>query len=811
VTSYSYGGQPGDVTTITDPESRVTTMTYDAYGDVASRSISPSSRVTDTTSYAYDIDGEQTCQAPPAATASGVTCPAPGSAPVAGTTATAYNADGEVTSVTDPAGNTTSYRYDADGNRVQVSDPSGNTTTSTYDLDNRLLSTTVGANGTAPSTTTYRYDLTPGAGACASPAGATYCATVTNPNGGVRADYYNATGELIQQTLADGQTTQYSYDSAGNKTSMTDAVGRTTTYGYDADSRLTSVSYSDNTPNVTYTYDADGHRKSMTDGTGTTTYTYDADTRLTSVTNGHGTATTYGYNHAGDITSLTYPGSNTVTRSYDGAGRLASITDWLGNTASFGYDADGNLATTSYPNGDTVTSTYNAADMLTKTSAANGNGTLASISITRGADSLIKEETDSGALTGTTDYAYSAQNQLTSAGTDTYSYNPSGDLTSTPGDSQTFNAADQLTTSTGGASATTYTYDSNGDRVSATLSSGASTGYTYNQALELTTVTQATQPVASYTYNGDGLRMSQTTSGGTQQFTWDTSQRVPQVLADGSNDYIYGPDGLPTEQISTAGAASYFFHDSNGNTRALLDGSGGIGATFSYTPYGALASQTGTLTTPLLYGQGYTDAATGLVYLVNRYYDPATAQFLTVDPAVDQTQQPYAYASDDPLNAADPAGLSSFSFLGCAFGRCLALDTHAGLQLATGSPQIALSYNEENGSNFFIATPGKYFSAVMSRGGAVTVNGGFYLGPVGLGAQGVHQNGHYSGSPCVVLVIGYCAPTRDDPGPAPVPPSQTIPKGMPKYLINPKWRSPYTLAAYYTYGNSVCDFPSFVA
>jgi RHS repeat-associated protein len=661
VTSYSHGGQPGDVTGITDPEGRVTTMTYDANGDVASRSVSPSSGVTDTTGYAYNTDGEQTCQAPPAATVSGVTCPAPGSAPVAGTTATTYDTDGEVTSVTDPAGNTTSYRYDADGNRVQVSDPSGNTTTSTYDPDNRLLSTTAGANGTAPSTTAYRYDLTPGTGACASPTGATYCATVTNPGGGVRAGYYNAADELIQQTLPGGQTTQYGYDPAGNKTSTTDAAGRTTTYGYDADSRLTSVSYSDHaTPNVTYTYDADGHRKSMTDGTGTTTYTYDADTRLTSITNGAGTATTYGYNHAGDITSLTYPGGNTLAQSYDGAGQPASLTDWLGNTTSFGYDADGNVTTTTYPNGDTVTSTYNADDMPTKTSAANTNGTLASISSTRGADSLINEETDSGALTGTTDYSYSAQNQLTSAGAGTYAYNPSGDLTSTPGGAQTFNAADQVTTSTGGASATTYTYDSTGDRTSATQSSGATTGYAYNQALELTTVTQATQPVASYTYNGDGLRMSQTTSAGTHQFTWDTSQQVPQVLADGSNDYIYGPDGLPTEQVSAAGTASYFFHDSNGNTRALLDGSGAIGATFSYTPYGALASQTGTLTTPLLYGHGYTDSATGLVYLVNRYYDPATGQFLTVDPAVDQTQAPYSYTSGDPVNDLDPDGLLSF-------------------------------------------------------------------------------------------------------------------------------------------------------
>jgi hypothetical protein len=41
---------------------------------------------------------------------------------------------------------------------------------------------------------------------------------------------------------------------------------------------------------------------------------------------------------------------------------------------------------------------------------------------------------------------------------------------------------------------------------------------------------------------------------------------------------------------------------------------------------------------------------------VGRYYDPATGQFLSVDPMVQRTQQAYAYAGDDPLNGKDPTG-----------------------------------------------------------------------------------------------------------------------------------------------------------
>ena len=43
--------------------------------------------------------------------------------------------------------------------------------------------------------------------------------------------------------------------------------------------------------------------------------------------------------------------------------------------------------------------------------------------------------------------------------------------------------------------------------------------------------------------------------------------------------------------------------------------------------------------------------------MVNRYYDPATGQFLSVDPLVDETGQAYAYTGDDPVDGADPMGL----------------------------------------------------------------------------------------------------------------------------------------------------------
>ena len=44
--------------------------------------------------------------------------------------------------------------------------------------------------------------------------------------------------------------------------------------------------------------------------------------------------------------------------------------------------------------------------------------------------------------------------------------------------------------------------------------------------------------------------------------------------------------------------------------------------------------------------------------VVNRYYDPTTDQFLSIDPDVPTTGQPYVFTNDDPLNGVDPLGLA---------------------------------------------------------------------------------------------------------------------------------------------------------
>jgi RHS repeat-associated protein len=164
---------------------------------------------------------------------------------------------------------------------------------------------------------------------------------------------------------------------------------------------------------------------------------------------------------------------------------------------------------------------------------------------------------------------------------------------------------------------------------------------------------------STYAYNGDGLRTSDTPAGSsTQQFTWDVTQSTPNLLADGTNSYLYGPGGVPVEQIVTStSTASYLVSDPTG-VRYQFTVAGTVTGSASYGPYGKCISCT--ISTPFGFEDGYKDP-TGLIYLINRYYDPATEQFISVDPLVSVTGQPFSYANGNPVNGSDPSGLDFWS------------------------------------------------------------------------------------------------------------------------------------------------------
>jgi YD repeat-containing protein len=453
-----------------------------------------------------------------------------------------YDANRNLTSLTDVDGSVTSYSYDAANERTLTTCADGTRLQTTYNADGTVAKTVDGAG----NATTQSYD------ALARPI------SVTDPL---------------------SRTTRYTYDRDGNQLALTDPAGRITTKSYDSANELTGITYSDRkTPNVTLVYDADGQRTSMTDGTGTSSWTYDSLHRVTATTTGAGAKVKYAYDLKGQLTGLTYPTSgHSVSRTFDAADRLTSIKDWLGNSTTFGYDGDGNLTKETLPTstGITATYSYDAASRLLKITDAKGSTTLASFSYTRDAASLLTAATETGVPSpGSDTFGYTKLHQLATVNLGAYTYDKADNITRLFSPSQatlTYDVANELRTLVSGGLTTTFTYNSRGNLLTWTPPSGPAFTYAYDQANRLT----AYGSTATYRYNGDGLRMSKTVSGISEPFTWDNSGSLPLLIVDGTPSYVYGTDGLPLEQVTASGAL-FYLHDQLGSTRLLTDSTGTV-------------------------------------------------------------------------------------------------------------------------------------------------------------------------------------------------------------------------------------------
>lgn len=684
VTTYSPDqNYPSLVAKVTAPGGRVTSFGYDAFGDMTSVTTSPRPGTTDTTRYTFDAAGKVTCEVSPDAVARHITCPAaPPICPVApgkhrlGTTSYGLNCDGQVTTTIDPSGNVTRDRYSPDGNLTTVTAPPNNVTSYTYNSFGQP--TAVTKNGIVISTTTY-YDTG-------------VVKTQSSAPGHVTSYTYDRLGRVMTMTNPLGQTTRYSYDPAGNLIETTNPSGQVTSYTYDAAGEVSSVVFGvDAVPAISYTYTADGQPYQVADAVGTTTYAYDADQRLHSQTqatpSGASTGYSYSYNDAGNTVTLTYPNGQKVTDRYNTAGQLAAVSDWLGNVINFHYDASGNLTAEDAPG---VRVAYGPVSIT----IAHNKKDLAVFAYTRNQVGLI-EEAGSAGLPGSTgkvaDYSYTKRGELAAGGGLSFGYDSAGNLTSSSsGFSQIFNAGDELTSRDSSFTGPTdYGYDPEGDLASVLTPGGPTTHLAYNQANWLTGIASPSLN-ASYSYSGAGLLTSATVDGSQTSFTWDQSQSTPLLLATtqgaptastpsrtaspsasaspatssspsgpepASTSYIYGPRGQPIEQIAGS-SPTFLLADEQGSIRVLTNAFGHEVGAISYGPYGNVTGRTGKVTTAMGYDGQYTDLRTGYIYLRARYYNPDTGQFLTPDPDVSATGEPYSYAGNDPINASDPLGLS---------------------------------------------------------------------------------------------------------------------------------------------------------
>jgi RHS repeat-associated protein len=585
---------------------------------------------------------------------------------VSGDTAKSYNALNDATKVTDPIGNVTTnayenasypttltrstnalgaattYRYDADGRRITTVNPDGTAITTAYNVNGQVCST-------APTALTYPCGQGP------SVAGVTL---YTFNNAGERTLMSDQTGNPATPNLW-GQNTTYAW-TKGQLASITDAHAKTVSYLYNYAGQVACVAYPVSATSTCGTISAPATASSTNT---ISARTYDTVGRLGSVADWLGNSTTYSYGNANfpnAVTNIAYPASTGLTAAYgyDHAGNLTSLTAGA-NSDAWTYNADEQVATTTINGATSAPVSYNANHQITAAA------TLA---------------------TSTTNDVYT----VLANGEITADVQPTG-----PTISSTYNAGAELcTTSTAGSvgcgltptSGVAYTSTANGQRSSSTPYAGGVAGtvthYAWNSYGQLCNIGPVTATCGStpsgdtsYQYNGDGLRVTTATSTATTASTWDpvSGGSIPLNINDATTSgstttntsYLYGNllfgGTAPVEQIT--GTTATFFVTNPTGVQAVYGATGTLLERATYSPYGLQAVTSGSKVTPFGFQGSYSDA-TALIYLINRYYDPTTNLFLSIDPAVATTSQPYLFSNDSPLNATDPLGLIPGYFTG---------------------------------------------------------------------------------------------------------------------------------------------------
>ncbi|WP_166646082.1 RHS repeat domain-containing protein [Halospina denitrificans] len=321
-----------------------------------------------------------------------------------------YDADGQLTEVTDVRGKTWQYDYNSDGELTAFTDPRGNTTSYGYDLDDNTQYRITYADG-------YQVDYNVGADSSDEgitvvyerhPDGTirerrhgrnsvnttrrvpgtdekvalTYSLRVNDelveevyatevgdsateryrlerqPDGTFQASRRDLQGRLVRRWYSDGTEETWTYATNSHQVKAhTDRRGTVTRYQYNDDNRPAKMIEAEGTAvqrTTRYTYPDDSTRVITRSGPG------GPDTEVREILDEYGNVierrdpegntTTYTYNVQGQVLTRTLPSGASYSYSYDEAGNLLNEQDPLERTTQYRYDEAGNRIRETAPN-----------------------------------------------------------------------------------------------------------------------------------------------------------------------------------------------------------------------------------------------------------------------------------------------------------------------------------------------------------------------------------------------------------------------------------------------------------------------------
>jgi YD repeat-containing protein len=427
-----------------------------------------------------------------------------------------------------------------------------------------------------------------------------------------------------------GTSTGYTYNGDDTIATMTDARGVVTAYSYNNRHQTTGITYPNTqtqgsgvpeTPASTFTYDAVGNRLSMTDGLGSASYSYDQLSRLTSesrIFTGVGTGAytlSYGYNVAGQLTSITDPWNAQVGYTRDITGKILTVTGsgYAGQSqyaTSYKYRAWGALKSLTYSNNVPLALSYNSRLQVSNYKLTSPSTLIPSpsmdIDYSYTADGRLRLSTDHKDATLDRAYGYDQSGRLASAytGNEARSWVQNGNIGTTVDgpyrQTYTFDVQNNMTSKVGRSFTGTYlrnqtvsyTYDQSTGRntswyydADGRVVSGDGVFNTYDEAGYLRAVNDNGNAAGAFDYDGNGQKAKKYDIGVSNpshtyylrsSVVGQTISEIESLNGARKNGFVYADGELIATQ---AGGVVYWQHTdpSDRSRRTTISTGDGVG------------------------------------------------------------------------------------------------------------------------------------------------------------------------------------------------------------------------------------------
>ncbi len=528
----------------------------------------------------------------------------------------------------------------------------------------------------------------------------------------VRSFTYNSLLQLLTAHNPESGMISYSYDADGNllqKTSLapnqTGAATQTISYCYDPLHRVTGKAYAAqscplSTPVVSYAYDAGtegvGHMTSQTDQAGSGSYTYDLMGRIRTeqrTISGVSKTMSYGYDKAGQLTSVTYPSNRVVNYTPNAAGQMTKAVDANGTSYASAavYNPPGAL--TSFTTGASISNSFifNPRLQLCRITAFTSgsvapNCTDAAVhgnlmdrgynfSYAAGNNGNVFSVTNYRDQTRNQNFTYDALNRVTtgwtSGNTGAYSWgenyvlDPWGNMQMSRMAGKA-NGGNWQCAGDANNRATCLSYDAAGN----VIANGATT-YSFDAENRLASTAGTT-----YTYDADGNRVKKS-SGSTGTLYWYSSLGViaeTDLTGAVKSEYVFF-NGQRVARIDQPGSSvHYYLSDHLGSTSMVVSSTGTIEEESDYSPFGSQYLVSGSAVNHYKFTGKERDSESQMDYFGARYYSSPWGRFLTPDwsghPAAvpyanlsnPQTLNLYAYVENNPITGRDLDGHINHEF-----------------------------------------------------------------------------------------------------------------------------------------------------